>query len=62
MHIKENIDRIEERQLKIINKFREHVNLPPIRPAERTCLKCSEKFQSEDITNRMCNYCKSRLD
>lgn len=42
-----------------VNKFREYLNLPPLKPGKTTCLRCDKVFDSWDVrNNRICPDCK----
>lgn len=40
--------------------FRKYIDLRPMKPGTRLCLKCARDFRSEDLwTIRMCYHCKN---
>ena len=44
---------------KDVNKVREMVGLPPLRPVKIPCLRCGDIFQSYDKrSNRLCSRCE----
>lgn len=42
-----------------IQAVRNIVGMEPVKITVRTCLGCSEKFESEGISNRLCEECRS---
>lgn len=46
---------VNSNQFKIINKFREQQDLPPLIAKSRNCLKCGGLFVSDHAGVRMCS-------
>jgi hypothetical protein len=45
-----------------VEDARKAVGLPPIKKQVLECLKCSAKFQSKGVGNRICDQCKRKSD
>ena len=43
---------------KLINRFREEMDLGPLIVTKRPCLRCERKFLSQGPHNRICSSCR----
>jgi len=51
-------DKIDPKEIPIINRARKEVGLPPLKLEKTTCLKCGVEFKTYDKrVNRRCESC-----